>query len=272
MKSITFTALITSCVIGTAALATGCQSHADPVTASSATGATATAMTPATAQAVTLDLTAGQVLQMAMPKPKSGDAAKAARQAYYQTALPLAEDFGDERLGMLQVTDTVVGTPKPSGLIFYAFPDEASRDGFEAHPDWPQYKAQRPQGWDELMVYSTTMREDLTLKFDPNKHYTLAIAWTNPESPDDYARYLEGVETDFDRVGARFMYEFKDIGLETHQDATATGPTQMTLVEWDTHDGLMSLLRGDAYKANAENFSRGVTDIQLYRLGVPKPT
>lgn len=264
MKSITITALLTSCIMGTAMFMTGCQS-----TVAAKTSAQSLPSTPIV-QSVTLDLKTGQVLQMAMPKPRSGDAAKAARLTYYDTALPLAEQFGDERLGMLRVTESIVGTPKPAAVIFYAFPDEASRNGFESHPDWAGYKAQRPVGWEELRVFSTTMTEDTALTFDPDKHYTLAIAWTNPEYPDDYARYLAGVETDFARVGARFMHEFKAISLETNADAPAQAPNQMTLVEWDTRDGLMSLLGGEVYKANASPFQRGVADIELYRLEVPK--
>jgi uncharacterized protein (DUF1330 family) len=266
MKSITITALLTSALLGSGFILTGCQSSAVEMTPASVTS------TQAASQAVTLDLKTGQVLQMAMPKPRSGDAAQAARRAYYATALPLAEEYGDERIGMLSVTDTVVGKSKPSALVFYAFPDEASRDGFEADPEWSTYKAQRPDGWDELMIFSTTMGEDTTLTFNPDKHYTLAIAWTNPENPSDYARYLEGLEADFDRVGARFMHEFRNIGFETHQDLEAKAPTQLTLVEWDTREGLMALLGGDVYKANSEYFSRGVADIQLYRLEVPKPS
>jgi len=266
MKSITITTLLTSGLLAAGLVLTGCQSSAAEMTPASAP------VVQAAAQPVTLDLKAGQVLQMAMPKARAGDAAKAARQAYYTTALPLAEEFGDERIGVLAVNETVVGTPKPSALIFYAFPDEASRDGFESHPDWPTYKAQRPDGWDELMIFSTTMTDDTVLQFNPDKHYTLAIAWTNPENPNDYARYLDGVETDFDRVGARFMHEFKDIVFETHQNPNAKAPTQLTLVEWDTREGLMALLGGDVYKANSGYFSRGVADIQLYRLNVPKPS
>lgn len=268
MKSITITALLTSSMMGAALFIGGCQSSAAGNMAASAPSTPVAAQM--TAQAVTLDLKAGQVLQMALPKARSGEAAKAARQDYYANALTLAEQFGDERMGTLAVTETVVGSPKPAALIFYAFPDEAARDGFENHPDWAGYKAQRPDGWEELMIFSTTIDADMRLSFDPAKHYTIAIAWTNPDNPDDYARYLKGVEADFDRVGARFMHEFKDIGFETHQDVNAVAPTQMTLVEWDTREGLMGLLRGEVYKANADSFARGVKDIQLYRLAVPK--
>ncbi|MGJ8559022.1 MAG: hypothetical protein ACSHX3_02175 [Litorimonas sp.] len=268
MKSITITALLTSSLLGSAVMMTACQSSATASAPSQSAKMTPVAKT--TAQPVTLDLKAGQVLQLAMPKARAGNAAKAARQAYYADAITLAEQFGDERLGGLSVTETVVGKAKPSALVFYAFPDEASRDRFEAHPDWPGYKAQRPDGWDALMIYSTTITEDLTLQFNPDKHYTLAVAWTNPENPDDYATYLDGVETDFDRVGARFMHEFKDIGYETNNDPNVTAPTQLTLVEWDTREGLMSLLGGEAYKANADYFQRGVAEFQFYRLEVPK--
>jgi uncharacterized protein (DUF1330 family) len=270
MKSITITTLLTSSLIGAALVLAGCESAATGSAQSQSAQAVPTVKT--IAQPVTLDLKAGQVLQMALPKPRSGEAAKAARQAYYADAITLAEQFGDERLGTLSVTETVVGKTKPSALVFYAFPDEASRNSFEAHPDWPGYKAQRPDGWDELMIYSTTIGENLALQFNPDKHYTLAVAWTNPKHADDYGRYLKGVEADFDRVGARFMHEFKDIGYETHQDPNAEAPAQLTLVEWNTREGLMSLLGGDAYKANAEYFQRSVADFQFYRLEVPKPS
>lgn len=263
MKSMTISTWLTSSIMGATLLITGCQSMAAGKISSDV--AQSTPMT----QSVTLDLKAGQVLQFAMPQPRSGDAAAIARQAYFRDAISLAASFGDEQLGMLQVTDTIYGEEKPTALIFYAFPDWASRREFEAHPDWPGYKAQRPDGWDALMIYSYTVSEDLKLEFNPEKHYTMLIAWTNPDGANDYAAYLEGIETDFERVGARFMHQFKGLGYETNNDPNANAPNQLTLVEWDTYEGLQNMVGGDVYKANAGNFQRGVAEIKLYRLAVP---
>lgn len=270
MKSITITALLTSSLLGSAVMMTGCQSTATASAPSQDAEMMSVAKTAA--QPVTLDLKAGQVIQMATPKAKSGSAAAAARRTYGSKVLPFAQQFGNARLGQLKITETVVGKEKLDALAFYSFPDEASRAEFDAHPDWPEYKALRPEAWDDLMIYSSTMTEDLVLNFDPNKFYTLAVAWTNPENPDDYATYLDGVETDFERVGARFMYEFKNIDFQTNNDPNAKAPTQLTFVEWETEEGLMALLSGDAYKANSGYFQRGVADIKLYRLAVsPAP-
>lgn len=261
MKSVTLSALLTSCLLGIPMMVTACQS-ASPAT-SPATGV------EAKASALDLNLRAGQVLQLALVEPKAGDAAQAARQTYYRTALPLAEEFGDERLGQLGIAQTLVGEAKPASLIFYAFPDEASRDGFEAHPNWAEYKATRPEGWSNLMVYSTTIPQDMSLQFDPHKHYTLAVAWTTDDNPQDYDRYLEGVEAEFDTIGARFMHKFRNISYEDHNAPGATAPAQMTFVEWDSADGVQKLFQTDGYKNNQAFFQSGVKDIHFYRLSSP---
>lgn len=258
-----YTSFLTSCLMGATVLS-GCATG---------TGAMFGASTSQSAQvqpSLKLDLEAGQVLQIILPNARPGRKARDARQVYYDTALALAEEYGDERLGMLDVTDTVVGNANPDGVLFYAFPNEASREGFENHPDMPEIRTMRRSGWSELNVFSTTMAEDVKLSFDPEKNYTLAVAWANPANPTDYDRYLDSVESEFENVGARFVYKFRNIGYESQRGNDKIPPVQLTLVEWDAPNGLQALTGSKAYKDSAAYFQSGVADFQLFKLEVPK--
>lgn len=270
MKPITITALLTSSLLGSAMMMTACQSSA--AVSAPLQSADMTPVMNTDTQPVTFDLKSGQVLQFVLSEVKSGDVAKASRRTYYQTALPLAQQFGLERLGQLQITETVVGTVNPTGLAFFRFPDENSLSSLRADADWPDYKAQRAVGWDELMIFSTTLDADLSIRFDPTKHYTLAIAWENPDNPDDYAQYLDRVEQDFDVVGARFIKKFRNIGYEDHNKPEGAAPDQLILVEWETKSGLDELLGSDSYEENSIYFQRGIEGFQFYRLEVPTPS
>jgi hypothetical protein len=137
-----------------------------------------------------LTVAKGQVFSIVAPDVK--DDGKAAISEYYQQAFPLAESFGLKRHFGLSST-SLVGNYAADGFIFFSWPDEASENKFITHPKWPEIKALRPKGWDELRIYSSTVERDIDITFDSRKFYTLAVAWFNPENPNDYNTYLDAL-------------------------------------------------------------------------------
>ncbi len=218
-----------------------------------------------------LDLKAGQVLQLALVRAKEGEAAQAVRQRYFQTAIPYAESLGDEFLGNLRIENTIIGENKPTAIAMYAFPDEAAQQAFQSSPDWPEYERMRREGWDELHVFSTTLVSDMQLKFVPSKNYTLAAAWTRPDTLDDYQRYLDGIESDFGEIGARYVAQFKGINLQSQTDEGGD-PSQLTFVEWSGAPDLKGLQQTTGYKENSKYFTKAMTRFDFYWLTVPKPS
>lgn len=213
-----------------------------------------------------LNLKTGQYLSIILPeaKPNAGDA----RKAYYKQAFPLGEQFGLKREASLNVDDVIISNYKPSALIFYSYPNKAAEGKLANHVKWPEIKAQRSKAWDELKIYSATIDQDLNLEFDPAKSYTLVVAWLDPENPDDYDRYLSGIEEAVDRFGGRFIYKMKNPKYEAHASAMSA-PGQLTFVEWDTLDGFTKVRTSDEYKASAAFFASGTTKVEFYRLSVP---
>lgn len=215
------------------------------------------------ASSLTLDLRAGQVLQFAMVKPREGDAAKAVRTRYFQTAIPYAESLGDEYLGNLKIKQTMIGKNKPQAIALYAFPNEAAQAKFQASPDWAEYQKMRREGWAELHVFSTTVPSDMQIKFDPEKDYTIAAGWTKPGTGADYDKYLDGIETDFDKIGAAYVARFKGVTLQSQTD-DARDPSHLTLVEWSDGPNLKGLQSSDAYKANSKYFQGAISRFDFY--------
>ena len=239
---------------------------------------TAPAMPPATeveaiveASSLTLDLKEGQVLQFAFIKPREGEAAKQVRARYFETAIPYAESLGDEFLGSLRVNATMLGKNKPQGIALYAFPDAAAQAKFQASPDWPEYQKMRVEGWEELHVFSTTIKSDIQMNFDPAKDYTIAAAWTRPGTMPYYQTYLDGIEGDFDKIGARFVAQLNDVTLQSHSD-DAPAPSQLTIVEWSDGPNLKGLQATDGYKDNAANFQKSISRFDFYWVTVPTKT
>lgn len=216
-----------------------------------------------------LNLKASQVLQLALIKEKDGEVAKAVRKKYFQTAIPHAESLGDKYLGYLKIKDTLIGQHKSRGIALYSFPNEAAQSAFQNSPEWPEYQKMRREGWDELHVFSATIPSDMKLTFDPNKDYTLAAAWTRPDTLGDYKRYLDGIEPNFDEIGAKYVTQFNDIRLQSHTDEGGN-PSQLTIVEWMNGPDLKGLQQTQGYKENSKYFQKAVTRFDFYWLGVPQ--
>jgi len=219
---------------------------------------------------IRLDLKSGQVLQFALIREREGDAAKAVRERYFKTAVPHAASLGDEYLGNLRIKDTLIGKNKPRAVAIWAFPDVAAQDKFRASPKWPEYVEMRQAGWEELHVYSAVVPKDITITFDQAKDYTLAAGWARPNTMDDYDRYLDGIEADFDQIGANYLARFTRIDLQSSVEAVAS-PTHLTLVEWSGGPNLDGLRNTKAYQDNAENFSTAISRFDLYWVHFPIP-
>jgi uncharacterized protein (DUF1330 family) len=202
-----------------------------------------------------------------MPEPKEGG--ETALQEYAQRAFPLGSQFGLQREIGLNVDHIIVSDFKPVSMIFFSYPDAASERKFSQHPDWPATKVMRPKAWNELKVYSASLDNDLDLKFNPEKSYTLVVAWVNSDNPGDYARYLDGITPAVEAAGGRFIYKMHNPQYEAH-GSSLPAPQQLTFVEWDTLDGFAKVRTSAEYKEYSRYFTSGITKVEFYRMSLPK--
>lgn len=210
-----------------------------------------------------LSLRRGQVVQLIAPEGREDGAA--ARQTYYEATLPLAQQYGFERHGQLNVRQKVIGDYDPGAFIFFSWPSQAAFDRFEATPEWPAIADTRPASWDELKIYSLPVQDDLNLTFSADKYYTVLVAWLNDETASDYTRYLDGIEPAVERAGGRFVYKMYSPRLEAH-NSEKTAPGQITFVEWKTTDGFSQVQQSDEYAAHQRFFGSGVERFEFYWL------
>jgi len=209
----------------------------------------------------------GQLISIITSVPKTGENARQAIATYGATAFPLASKHGLKREGQLLVKAAPVGDHKPVVTVFYSWPSETAEAAFNAEPAWPAIKDTRADAWDELRVYTDLVEKDMTLTFDPNKTYTLAMAWTNPENPHDYDVYMKGIEGAVAQSGGRFVYKMFDPEFESHS-LDDGAPGQVTLVEWDTPQGLENFGETKGFKDNVKYLSSGVTRFEIIALSV----
>lgn len=219
-----------------------------------------------TDQTTALNLKKFQYLSVVLPQAKPNS--EATRKSYYQQAFPLAAEYGLKQEMALQVDEAIISDYAPSAAIFFSYPNRNSELALSNHAEWPDIKKLRPQSWDELRIYSAEIEENVNIQFDPDKSYTLVIAWINPDNPDDYFTYLDKIEPTLNEVGGRFIYKMKAPQFEAH--ATTLGaPAQLTFVEWDTLEGFAELRRNENYKAVSHYFGSGTSNIEFYRMTVP---
>ena len=214
---------------------------------------------------LTIDLKRGELLSIISVIPKEGDQADAARAEYYQSAFPLAQQYGLKREGQLKVTSAPVGQHKSEGIIFFSWPSQAAEASLEMEADWPAIKTLRPKAWEDLRIFTDELKEDLTLTFKADKTYTIAMAWTNPENPDDYDTYMDGITEAVAEVGGRFIYKMFDPKFESHKLKDGA-PGQVTLVEWDTQEGLTKFGETQGFKDNVKYLTSGVTRFEILTL------
>lgn len=219
-----------------------------------------TAVTP---KEKSINLSKGQLFSLVMPKRR--ETGEQARQKYYKEVLPLGESFGLKREALLQIDDTLVGDFSPDGLIFYSWPSRAAENKLISHRDWPSMKQSRPQGWNEIKIYTQELERDLHLTFKPGKHYTLAVAWLNPTNPNDYLQYMDNIKESVNKLGGRFIYKMNNPHFEAHA-SPLIAPGQITFVEWDTQDGLAKFQQSSTFKLHSHLIKSGVSRFELYRL------
>lgn len=216
---------------------------------------------------VKLDFKKGQVLSFTVIDSKEGDAASTARGQYYETAFPLAKTFGLSRDMGFKVLAVPVGKFKPQAVALFSWPSVAAEKKLNTHPNWPSIKALRPEAWDELRIYDDVLKQDMSLTFNSAKTYTLAAAWINPKHPNDYEKYLSGIQTAVTQSGGRFIYKMHSPSFEAHA-APQGAPDQVLMVEWDTPEGLQKFGESAGFKANAKYLGSGT---KLFELAVLSP-
>ena len=210
---------------------------------------------------------AGTVVRIALEDERLGRRARESRDLYADQVVPFLEANGLRDAVRFDVDDALYTRDTPSTVRISALRDTAVLERLEAHRDWPDVVRHHADGWSGADVFTTELDAPLELRFDPEKFYTLAIAWADPDHPGDYNRYLDGVAEDFERVGARFVHKFRDLDYATRQGGAGVPPLQITLVEWDRADGLAALLSGSRYREHRPLFDRGVSEFRFYRLG-----
>lgn len=215
---------------------------------------------------MTVSYKKGQLVSIISVEANEGEAADTARNTYYATAIPLAERYGLSRDGQLSVIATPQGTHKPAAVLFFSFPSTQAEQDLIAHPDWPTAKALRPAAWKVLRIYSDVVDDDLTLNFRFDKIYSLAVAWINPEKPNDYSSYLNNIEPAVTASGGRFMHKVYDPRFEAHDIAIKLAPGQLTFVEWDSPSGLQAFQKTQGFKDNAALLGSGTTRFELMLL------
>ncbi len=134
-----------------------------------------------------------------------------------------------------------------------------------ANPQWPAIKAQRADAWDHLRIYNSEIKKDQTITFSPDKYYSVAVAWTNPDRPNDYRQYLSNLEDTVTGLGGRFVLKLENLKYETHTPPFES-PGQVMFVEWDTEEALTNLSSTEGFKQNVHLLRSGTTRFELHRI------
>lgn len=204
---------------------------------------------------------AGHVLSYVMRE--AGEGQTQARNRFYQEDRMLGEGLGRHAGTDLTVRQRILGEFAPDDLSVEIWPSQAALERYWDDEAQTRMRSQAEAGWRERRVYSVVLDEDLTLAFDPNKFYTLAAAWFNPDHPEDYTAYLAAISDEVRAAGGRFVYKMK----APHMHATGyagDAPDQITVVEWESVESLRALQATETYKAASALFRSGTRHFEFF--------
>lgn len=217
---------------------------------------------PETTQ-VEITLRQGQVLSYVMVDSRQDSRTGAETLARESTTV--AQKHSGRSIASFTIERKLVGDHEPETLSLLAWPSPANMNAFLADPDWRQLAIPDEAVEDDMRVYSTPVEQDVTLRLDSTKVYTLAIAWTSEERPDDYAAYMKGIEPDLAAVGARFVYSMLTPRFES-STSSGPAPARVTIVEWPSLATYAELRKRPSYQQHFEKFTSGIRDFEFYRI------
>jgi uncharacterized protein (DUF1330 family) len=212
-------------------------------------------------------LEAGSVLSYTLAAPS--ETGVQARNGFAQfDAMAAAERASGPRF---DVRSTILGDFEPDSVQLHVWPSQHAADAYETYERRPLLERFASQGWTGRRVYSAVLEDDLDLTLDPDKFYTLALAWFDPENPTDYARYLDMVAEDLAAVGGRFVYKMYNPDAHLTRE-TLDAPDQITLAEWDSIESLRALRSLPQYQAAAPYLDSGTRYFEFYSLNLTPPS
>ncbi|MFT6270609.1 MAG: hypothetical protein ACJAVV_003448 [Alphaproteobacteria bacterium] len=82
--------------------------------------------------------------------------------------------------------------------------------------------------------------------------------------------YLKNNEKPLAEVGVRFMHKMVNPSFEVHA-TDPTPPNQITIVEWDSADGLNKPQANDVYQEHTHLLRTGTSRFERHLVKVPTP-
>lgn len=154
--------------------------------------------------------------------------------------------------GRLAVTQQIIGTFGPAQLLIMR---AADAEGLAR---------------EDVRVFTADMPTSRYMQFDPERLYTLAIAWRSEDHPQDYDAYLDRIIEDVADVGGRFLIKLQSVDM-TGGTSDDTAPDRITLVEWSGPADLAELRTRTDYLAAYPLFERGISRFEFLALTADQP-
>lgn len=214
-------------------------------------------------QTRTVNLKKGQVLQLYTEDRKIN--AGSEREALLATTTPLAVQHGLKQEIEFAVRATAAGTFKPNAVSLHSAPSADALNQLSASPDWKSIQPLRAAAYNDMKTYSQVLENDVSINFDPTKLYTVGIFWMNPENPDDFNVYFNGLKPTVEEIGGRFIHQMNNPHFSTVSSGQQ-GPGRLIFIEWESPESLGKLSKTTTYQELQKYRISGTTDFEFHIL------
>lgn len=154
------------------------------------------------------------------------------RGRYLRGAFAMAEAAGMEQLQGFTAGKQLMGELTPEFVGIFTWPNaNAARSIRESEIYTREYKALRPQGWNELVSVDVELPSLPNWDFKPDRYYTIALVWTKSEAA--YQRYIQATaglraEMGFNILFSEPVVSWGHLGL----DPALRAPDRVALLDW----------------------------------------
>ena len=215
-----------------------------------------------------LTIKGGQLLSVIGIDRKDGEAASAARRRYFGGAFPIARSFGLQSGVSFRVQRTLSGTFRPGAVALFLWPNQASEGRLTSHPKWPALKALRPDGWDELRIYSAVIDDDVQAPLDAKTAYAIGAYWPDARRLAAFERSMQRVRETIVSSGGRVVLTMNEPKQETHA-SSPQAPNQVLLMEWKDEASIDAFVQSTDAAVGSSDASTGVARFELHQLTLP---
>ncbi len=209
-----------------------------------------------------LQFKAGERISLITSHHKQGSEDKMGE--YFKKVFPLATKHGFQPLGKLPIKKVAHGDYHPNNFLgIYKWASVESEKEFSNEASWPEYKAMRPIIWDELKIFTSTLKGPVALEFHEDKLYQVGTVWLHENEKKSFHDYRIAEAVEFKKLGAKYLILVPGEDWEV-LDGLSDTPHYAFIIEWPSEQVRMDYYASKTFESSKHLFGKSVKNFESF--------